>query len=154
MDVAVITFKCGYIYRWQQSSSCHVTCASFIHFFRNGNIFRILTFFLAFFLTNSTASRLIQSGVFPFAPFTMLLLKNRGESNGFCIMALDIYLHVQKEWYKIHQCFLQAITNAIQPLAQRPWTNCREHSNFICEILYSFDKHPTKDRNNAFIPLL
>ena len=48
--------------------------------------------------------------------------------------------------YKIHQYFLQAITNAIQPVTERPCTNCREFPNFILEISCSFQGHPAKDR--------
>ena len=38
------------------------------------------------------------------------------------------------EEYKIHQYFLQAITNAIQQVVQRPCTNCKELSNSIGEF--------------------
>ena len=48
------------------------------------------------------------------------------------------YSPMHTYWYKIHQYFFQAITNDIQPLAERPYTNCRELSNSICEISCSF----------------
>ena len=48
------------------------------------------------------------------------------------------YSPIYTYWYKIHQYFLQSMTNAIQPLAQRPCTNCRELPNFIREVSCSF----------------
>ena len=58
-------------------------------------------------------------------------LKRENASGG--ITARE-YSPIYTYWYKIHQYFLQAITNAIQPLAQRPCTNCRELSSLIREV--------------------
>ena len=56
----------------------------------------------------------------------------------YIFIYIYIYTHIHTYtyicWYKIHQCFLQAIAKAIQPLTQIPCMNCRELSNFICKI--------------------
>ena len=52
-------------------------------------------------------------------------------------------------WYKIHRYFFQALTNDIQPLAQRPYTSCRELPKFVREVLYSFQEHLAKHRNKV-----
>ena len=52
-------------------------------------------------------------------------------------------------WYKIHQYFLHSITDAIQQLAEKPCTNCRELSNFLCKISCSFEEHVAKDYNKV-----
>ena len=62
----------------------------------------------------------------------------RTENTASSGITIREYSPIYTYWYKIHQYFLQAITNAIQPLAQRPYTNCRELSSSIHEISCSF----------------
>ena len=56
--------------------------------------------------------------------------------------------------YKIHQYFLQPITKAIQPLAQRPCTNCRELSKFYTGNFMFFLKTSNERLQQSFFPLL
>ena len=49
-----------------------------------------------------------------------------------------IYIYIYIYCYKIHQYLVQAILNALRPLAKRPCINYRELSNFILEVSCSF----------------
>ena len=58
-------------------------------------IFSGLNFhFLTFSQTNMIASPLIQNAFFYFTPLAMLLLPNKVERNGQCVLTFRIYLHV------------------------------------------------------------
>ena len=78
-------------------------------------------------------------------------LKNKNASGG---ITTRTYSPICTYSYKIHQYFLQSITNAIQPLAQRLCTNCRELSNFYTQIFMFFLRTSSESLQQSFFPLL
>ena len=62
-------------------------------------------------------------------------LKNKNASGG---IPTREYNPIFTYWYKIYKYFFQAITDAIQQLAQRPLRTAGNYQNFTREVSWSF----------------